>query len=60
MFVNDFFGERLNRPTGGDELVQNFGAFVFALNHRLHAFELAGDFAQTNLQSAAIRLGVVW
>ncbi len=54
VIVDNFFPERLQAPSRGNDLVQNFCAIVVARDHLLYAFELSGDLSQADLQSATV------
>lgn len=57
---NNSFGERLHGLARGHQLIEHFSAFILAFNHRCDALELSCDLAETDLQGAAVGLGVGW
>ena len=57
--MNQFFGERFQAATGGDDLREDFRAVAIFVQHPFHRVELADDFAHPDNRGAALLFGMV-
>ena len=57
--VNQFFGQRFQAATGGNDLCEYLRAIAVLLQHPLDGTELADNFANADNGSATLFLGVL-